>query len=200
MKKLILFLFFLSVLTSCGGADNGANKTDGLELTSHRIFITSSTIDGAMTGGSGATGLLKADSICKSLAGAAGLTRDYKAILSDTSKHASNRLVISGAIYVIDASGNSNEIADSAAALWNSSTTPLKNTIDYDESATYTANKEVWSGTESGGTLGVNTCSDWTDTTQTGDYGTNGSKDGNWIESGSSSLCSNSRHLYCISQ
>lgn len=200
MKKLISTSTLLLLLASCGGPENGNESSDGVELTEHRIFITSSTTNGIMVGGTGATGLEKADSICTSLAKAAGLTRSYKAILSDSTAHASNRLVITGAIYVIDGSSNKNEIADSAAALWNAESVPLKNTIDYNENEAYITNKEVWSGTEAGGTLGLKSCDKWDDVAETADYGSNSDKDGNWIETTSTASCSTSKHLYCISQ
>lgn len=200
MKKLIFTSLFILLFASCGGPDNGAEETDGISLSDHRIFVSSTTTTGTMTGGTGATGLEKADNKCKILAKAAGLTRDYKAILSDSDFHASNRLVITGAIFVVNGQSVAHEIADSAAALWDTDSSPLSNSVDYTEAGTLKSGVQVWTGTQEDGTLALNHCDKWSDSTEDGDYGENVNKDSKWLDAGTAASCSNSKHLYCISQ
>lgn len=200
MKKFIS-LTALVLFVSCGGPDNGGDAdTDGVGSTEHRIFITSTTTDGAMSAAtSGSTGIEKADSICAARAQEANLTRTYKAVISTFDSKANERLIITGAIYVVAGSVKT-EIADSSASLWTASTTNLSNPINRDEDGVYLTGQTTWTGTTEEGNGSDNDCTDWTNTGSTGDYGTNDSLDATWIESGSSDSCSNSKHLYCISQ
>lgn len=203
MKKLISTSSLLLLLFSCGGPDNTSEETDGVGSNDHRVFITSSTVDGAMTGGTGSTGILKADDICSGLAENAKLTRTYKAIISTTDSNASERLVISGAIYIV-AGSTATEIASSGSSLWNASVTNLKNPINRDENGTYLTNATIWTGSGEEGNNTSEDCNKWTHNTSgtySGDYGSNDAVDELWIGNTSpDSNCSNSKHLYCISQ
>jgi hypothetical protein len=201
MNKKIHYLLISFLIISCGGPDNGAELTDGIASADHRIFVTSSTVDGAMTSGSGSTGLAKADSICATAATNASLKRTYKAIISDSSTHAKDRLVISGAVYVVAGSATTKIAADSAS-LWNADTTSLLAAIDRDEDGTYTTSVEVWTGSLADGTRELDNCTNWTTASSgtSGDIGNNGNVDAKWLEMASASTCNNSKHLYCISQ
>lgn len=199
MKKLssIICAIFLA---SCGGPANEATNSDGVSSSEHRIFITSTTTDGAMTGGVGATGIEKADSLCQTTADNAGLIRDYKAIISTSDNKANQRIIISGAIYTI-AGSNKTKIAESSSDFWSASTTNLLNPINRDESENYVTNATAWTGTDEEGNGTDEDCTDWsTNSTGTGDYGDNDEVDAAWVESTTSDNCSNSKRLYCISQ
>lgn len=197
MKKKIATLFFTSlILVACGGPDNTPEEEDGVSPGEHRIFITSNTFDGNMSG------LTGADQNCKDRAEAAGLTKDYKAILSDGTNSAASRLVFSGAIYLVHGS-NKDKIADSNTALFSADTTNFSYQINRDENGSLITAKEVWTGSSvEDGTSGTDNCTNWTSNSGAvdGEYGTNDSVDGTWIGNTSAKACSDSKHLYCISQ
>ena len=203
--KNILYLCFLISLLSCGGPDNaGGEDTDGLQADEHRIFVTSQKVDGAISGYTGETGLDRADKVCETLALSAQLVRPYKAILSDSNTNAQERLFIRGAIYVVHGTVKT-LVADSSSDLWDGS---ISNPINRNEQEVYVnPGVDVWTGTEEGGFASVSFCTnvsslDWSSNlvTDSGDYGTSGSVNGEWIETGSSATCNNTKYLYCISQ
>jgi hypothetical protein len=199
MKKIIPVLCTFLV-SSCGGPANEPTNSDGVSASEHRIFITSTTTDGAMTGGVGATGIDKADNLCQTAADNAGLIRDYKAIISTSDNKANQRIIISGAIYTI-AGSNKTKIAESSSDFWSASTTNLLNPINRDEIGNYVTNATAWTGTDEEGNGTNEDCADWsTNSTGTGDYGDNDEVTDAWVESTTPDNCSNSKRLYCISQ
>lgn len=200
MKKLIATTSLILILASCGGPDNGNEDSDGVGLTDHRIFISSSATTGDMNGGTGSTGLAKGDDICNDLADAAGLTRSYKAILSDDTADTSSMLQITGSIYTVTKDGVSNLIAEASSEFWDADTTEHKNLIDYDENGELLSNKEIWTGSFEAGTSTDDDCSNWTSTGGNATFGDNSEKNSLWIESSGTAICSTSKHLYCISQ
>lgn len=191
----ILLLSLILTLISCGKAEGEGTQSDGLADSDHRVFATSSSYSGNMGGLSGA------DSKCKSAAEAAGLTRTYKAILSDSGNDAEDRLIISGEVYIIDSLGNSNLVVNSGVALWNTDSINLLSSIDLDENGN-TVNDSVWTGTGSdGGVFFTDNCTNWTSSGggTDGFTGSSASLNDQWVES-LSEACSNSNRLYCISQ
>lgn len=200
MKKLISTFTLLTLVSACGGPDNTPEDSDGVASGEHRVFITSVATTGDMAAGTGSSGMAKADKICQDRAEAANLTRDYKAIISDSTADASSRLVISGEVYTVDDNGDKYLIAEASSEFWDSDTTPLKNTIDRTESGALLANKEVWTGSLESGATTSDHCVNWTDTGSTATYGDNSIKTSAWIESSATANCNTSKHLYCISQ
>jgi|LULF01.1.fsa_nt_gb hypothetical protein len=192
---LLIYLSLSLIITSCGEAAGDGEGSDGVSVSSHRIFVSSSTHTGNLGGTSGA------DSICKNLASQAGLVRTYSAIISDNTNSAKNeRLVFSGAIYTVDASGQQNLVANSGSALWNTDSTDLLNEINLDENGNI-VNDNVWSGTDSdGGSLNTN-CSSWTSSlvSESGFSGQSSSATSEWIEAIPKN-CNETLRIYCVSQ
>ena len=190
----ILLLSLILTLISCGKAEGEGTQSDGLADSDHRVFATSSSYSGNMGGLSGA------DSKCKSAAEAAGLTRTYKAILSDSGNDAEDRLIISGEVYIIDSLDNSNLVVNSGVALWNTDSVNLLSSIDLDENGN-TVNDSVWTGTGSDGGVLIDNCTNWTSSVggTDGFIGSSASLNDQWVESISEG-CNNSNRLYCISQ
>jgi hypothetical protein len=160
--------------------------------TMHTIFVTSERMDGAFGGIAGA------DATCQRLAGAAGRTGTYRAVLSAMGVDARARLALSGPVYMVDGT----LIAADPAELWGGS---VRTEVDLDESGGAASYHLVWSGTDSDGTADSSGgfCSDWTSTSGGAETGRTDRSDGGWISiygSGASgNACSNDGLLYCIS-
>ena len=211
MKNLIILISVSIIFTSCGGADNDTVEIDGVLPGEHRVFITKNGSIEADFNSSGLSGLAGADRLCDTYAQAAGLTKDYKAILSDDSNGnestAKSRLIITGAIYTVTGSIKT-EVAGSGDEFWNSDTVPILSKIDWDEDGNSVSSGKVWTGTTTSGTSDGNNCEDWTEvasnngsgTSYNGTYGdVNVITLGKWIED-TTQPCSSTSHLYCISQ
>jgi Protein of unknown function (DUF1554) len=149
-----------------------------------RIFSTSGTYDGNLGGLSGA------DSICQSEATTKGYGGTWKAILSDSTTNAKDRLTLQ---YPIALASNTTTIVESTD-LWASSL----------ESAVGGVAVSAWTGSTPTGALGTNFCSDWTSNSSgiNGDIGQSSGTDGSWIQGccGHISSCSTPQILYCIEQ
>ena len=199
MKKIIssqltLSLSLLILLSSCGQEAGGGEGTDGVAVADHRIFVTSVSYTGAELGG-----LANADSKCTSLAATAGLERNYKAIVSDTSGNAKNRLVFTGGVYAVPSSGESELIVATGSDLWGTDTKNLLTSVNIDENGS-SASSYVWTGTDSDGAVLVGEhCSNWTSTASSGRRGHTDQSDDRWVEDTDIS-CTNSYPIYCISQ
>jgi hypothetical protein len=174
---------------------------DGVPQEGRRVFLT--TISGnpgdfALTTGS-------IDGPCVLARNAAGLKRDYVAILSTSTIDAKDRVVGDRKIYKL-LGADPVLVADNAEQMWSGSPR-LHSPIDTDEygvqqtSVTFA----VWTGSLGGGTFeALRTCADWTDR----NYGS-GASIGNhqqtsslWIRSGTSISCDpmlGLRGIYCIS-
>jgi hypothetical protein len=191
MKWIQLIILFTVV--SCGVADSGDVTTiDGIIDSEHRIFVTSSTYSGNLGGVSGA------DDKCRQVAINAGLVRTYKAIISTSSSDASNRLLISGNIYVVTGADSRTLVANSGTDLWNTDSVNLNTTVNVDENYSVVA-VTPWTGTTASGGAGTDLCSDWSSTSGNGDVGLTSSAGSQWVENTFVS-CGQSHPLYCISQ
>lgn len=182
------------IFASCGSAE-GDSKSDGLDSVDHRIFVTSLDYAGDLGGLEGA------DLKCKSLAEAAGLTREYKAILSTDTEQARDRLNLIGAVYIFDESKNKQEVVSVGLDLWSSQ---LEVLVELDERGERRIST-VWTGTDSdGGNSGASApnCSGWTssDAGASGMVGDNQSLFDLWLEEPSSISCDSLKPIYCISQ
>ena len=139
----------------------------------------------------GVGSLTNADSLCQSQAGALGYAGTYKAILSDATTNAKDRLTLS---YPIVRATNGTTVV-AATDLWSGA---LDNSI----SGVGTA---VWTGTLGNGTR-TSTCSSWTTTGGSHFHGhgnqTSGAFTANfsWISDANSALCSGVYSLFCIQQ
>jgi hypothetical protein len=199
MKKILIIISASIIFISCGGADNNTVDIDGVRPTEHRVFITKAgTIKGDFSSSS-TTGLAGADELCNTYADAAGLTKDYKAILTDGTNTAKDRLVFTGAIYTVTGS-EKRKVADSSVELFNADTVPLLSKIDWDEDGMSVSSGNVWTGSNTDGTNDGAHCTNWTDaTTGTGNAGDVNETGQKWIDN-NPLACTSTAHLYCISQ
>lgn len=172
MKKIILFTFLFQLL-SCNQAevekaldeyapkDNGAPEIleDGISSSEHRLFISSSSHTGNLGGRIGA------DSICQSLARDAGLTREYRALLSTSNNNVIENPTHNGRIYAFDSSNTKTLIANS---LTNFVSGDLISDPRWDEGNNALLGPDdpgyglrVWTGYNSQDAR-IRTCTDWT--------------------------------------
>jgi hypothetical protein len=200
MKKLIISLSASILISSCGGPNGTSVETDGILPGEHRVFITKSSSIKADFSSSGSNGLVGADKLCDTYAKAAGLELTYKAILSDGSTMAKNRLVFIGSIYTVTGSIKT-KVAESSVELWNADTVPLLSKIDWNEDGMSVSSGNVWTGSNSDGTIDGDHCDNWTDVSagngHLGDVNETGQK---WISNQSLVCNGTTAHLYCISQ
>ncbi len=128
--------------------------------------------------------------------------RQYKAIISDASTNAADRLELMGAVYKISLDGGKEKVADLGQDLWDTSSSMLIKPIDVDEAGASRITM-VWTGTTSGGDGDPGFlfhCSDWTSASGKGSAGDSSKFDGSWIEDPAEPSCGNTYALYCISQ
>ncbi|MGE4233359.1 MAG: hypothetical protein AB7F43_08525 [Bacteriovoracia bacterium] len=155
----------------------------------HYIFSTTSTINGNMGGLSGA------DAFCQSAgdaSGVGGLGLTWKAILSDSTTNAKDRVTVNGPVLNVTGS----IVAYNATELWSGT---LSGNV-YDDSGS-NSNYFVYTGSDRYGVkMGAAFCSDWTSTSGNTENGYAGYNDYRWLESNNGSCNSGIGHLLCISQ
>lgn len=202
IKQLFLIILIGLVFINCDGSGTlkirGETipiipQTDGLNLEDHRIFVSSTSSRGGDYGS-----LADADAVCANLAGLAGLVRDYKALMSDSTNPAITRLTFSGEIYNFSDSSTSILIADDIDLFAGAGLT-LSNGIAFDENYVDRSGHFVWSGTNNDGTAHGNNCGDWSFNVTTGMRGIIGSTSATYINN-ISTTCSQTFRLYCVSQ
>jgi hypothetical protein len=163
---------------------SSTNWTTTTRSGSLQVFVTANTYAPASLGG-----LSGADAVCQDEAGTAGYAGTYMAILSSDTTSAASRLTLS---YPIVNAYNGSTVA--AANLWVGS---ISNDI-YTPSGG-TANT-VTGTTPSGGIVTGDTCSSWTSSSGTDEYGNPASPGtSGWIDAGAFG-CGAQLNLYCIQQ
>lgn len=200
MQKRSLFLILnllslLPLLWACGGkiSSNG-EIIDGINSGQHRIFVSSTDHDGNLGGVAGA------DAICATLATTAGLVKTYKAIISDSSVNAKERLLLLGSIVMVRANGNQVVVANTPDTLWDTDNTTLLSNVALDEYGSERVGVTPWTGTAASGVGSLNFCSDWASNSNLldGDYGSTDSRGPTWLEL-SFEDCDQLNPIYCIS-
>jgi hypothetical protein len=150
-------------------------------------FISSAGLIGASIGG-----LDSADAFCQSLAGAAGLSGNFKAWLSDSTGSPSSRFTQASTPYVrtdgAQVAANWTDLADGN----------LDNPLNLDENGAIRSSF-TWTGTATDGTALANHCNDWTNLAALGAMGNPGSTGGTWTNAGPFS-CNFRQPLYCFQQ
>jgi hypothetical protein len=154
-------------------------------LDQHRVFVTSSRFEGDF----GGVGF--ADGECQALADGASLGGSWRAILSQTGTDASDRLSITGPVVTLD----DLVVAVDAADLWDGS---IGAAIVLDETET-TVSGKVWTGSLPDGTVGPETCDDWSTTMGFGRKGNIGSVGQTWIDE-VNIPCNGDASFYCLEQ
>ena len=158
---------------------------------SHSMFVTSGTFNGSLGGLSGA------DSLCSNAANVAGILGDgWKAVMSDATADAKDRLVIKGPIY----RGDGSLIAKSAADLWDSI---IGAGVSITETgAWYTGTQYVWTGTSATGVNNGQNCGNWLSSSAAAGVWTGRADSGSttWTENNTNTACSGSFRLYCLNK
>jgi hypothetical protein len=154
-------------------ADAAGNVTGELTAQAvasevHRIFVSSERFTGDLdeafteAGDDYATGLEGADARCEALAHRAGLGGRWKAVLSDGSVAASERLSITAPVYNL-ALMNESEVAKDAEAFWSASLTELGDLVAFTETGLgvgFGEDRLAWTGSLEDGSPHPETCSD----------------------------------------
>jgi len=143
------------------------------------------------------TSIAAGDSICQSLASAAGLanSQSFKAWLSNSSVAARDRLNNDGAWYRLDGALLASSKADLTSGR-------LETSLSVDENRNYINNfHNTWTGTAAAGTAASQICDSWT-SSDPGIRGIRGSAffaDGDWTEETNPPCNSAGLRLYCFS-
>ncbi len=196
-----LFLSFVLGLTfGCGPNIIGELdqvRTDGVSIFHLRLFTTS-TVHLPPT-----TGIAGWDAICSARASAAGLTREYLAVVSNATTSAASRFSLDAPISVV-LGDSSIQIASGLSHFWNASSAPLYVAPHYDEYGTIIVSGlgAVATGSTAAGLSNTEHCQSWSTNAGT-----------QWVRSGSMDLldgqflslistqCSLTVHrVYCLSQ
>ncbi len=177
--------------TDAGPADAGSS-TDAGPPAVHTALVTSETLASTLGG------LAGADTTCQSLAETAGLVGTYRAILSDSTTDARDRLAIRSEVR--DTAGTL--LATGPGELWGGS---LRARLHRDENGATVTTSIIWTGTDADGTRddAGGFCGNWTSGSGGAEAGRTDQSDHRWISiygSGSSSghACSNTSRMYCI--
>ncbi len=178
-----------------GNMDDNDSCDSTCRSINHRAFVTQTIQNGDLGGLSGA------DAICQAQADAAGHAGTWKAILSDRTIDARDRIVLSGPVY---AAGHPlTKIVDDEAELWSGT---LHSRIVHAASG-LSVSGPVFTGSDAAGRVMTNAngpmdCNGWTNGTslyvaRTG-AATTLADDASWISQGQQS-CGTAQRLYCIS-
>lgn len=159
-----------------------------LAVNSQRAFVTSMTYPGFSIGG-----LTGGDALCSARAVAAGLGGTWRAILSDGSTDAADRIPVTRPI--VNMSGAT--IATSSGDLWDTS---LGAPIRYDEFGADVGADYAWTGTHEQGWALSDRCGDWASASGTGRLGATNATDDTWAYSYSDRGCSQAARLYCVEE
>jgi len=148
-------------------------------------FVTSTTHDGALGG------LMGADAICATRAGAAGLPGTYVAWLSTGSVDAVGRLGSARGFIRTDGKPFADQPADIAA-------NQIFNALHLDETGADVGSVSVWTGTLKEGTDAPQTCTGWTVDSGSGQIGSSQGGPATWTQLASNPSCGQSNRLYCF--
>lgn len=159
--------------------------------SNHIVFVSSKIFNGNLGGLSGA------DAKCTSLALAAGLggRAAWRAILSDSTVGARDRILIRGPVR-----NTRFETVSLSTGLFNK-TGALAKPIQYSETGASPPDNtnNVWTGSELDGSSDDDHCSDWKLIYGIGETGSSSSSNKLWLDA-SDHDCLQEKHLYCISQ
>lgn len=154
------------------------------------VFVTSSTYSVSQLGGS----VSAADIACQQAADSAGLLGTYFAWLSSSSSQAGARVLSRNPAPRGWVRPDGLPFADTPLGLFNGVVFyPPRVT----ELGTFVDEDLVWTGTLPDGTVGVQTCNDWTTTSGSARVGSTAGGTGAWT-SGYVSSCSAAHRLYCF--
>lgn len=187
-------ILILAIFTISCGVKSDGGLVDGIADDQHRVFVSSIDYDGNLGGLSGA------DSICNSLAQSAGLSKTYKAVLSDGATDSKDRIVIFGEVVKVGSSGAVTVLAASSTHFWGTDTTALNANIDLDEYGAARPNQTPWTGTGATGVGSLGYCNDWASNSSShqGDFGSTNHTGPQWTENNFED-CNLTNPIFCIS-
>jgi hypothetical protein len=133
---------------------NLAPSEDGVSLSQHRIFLSSTQHNGSMGGTIGAS------TICQNLATQAGLTRAYKALIAESGSFPINSFDDKGEVYAFKDAQTKELVASSIGSLI---ANEVSNLPIYDDTFfEHPTNTLVWTGIDTSSNVAPHTCKDWT--------------------------------------
>jgi hypothetical protein len=139
-------------------------------------------------------GIAGADAICQAAALNGGFGGTWAAVLAAGGLGPKQRLTIDGPVYNLHGS----ELAADATDLWSGD---IAAPVYYSEHRYPVGGGGVLTGSDAFGDLAAaGTCTDWTVTTGTTANGASDWANLRWLEHTSSTACSSTYRLYCISQ
>lgn len=176
--------------------------SDGIDLAHKRIFVTKNTYTPTQI-----NGLSGADAICRQSAQVAGLSRNYVAILSDSSHDFYGDRVpqsTSGKVYLVSGSIKT-LVSETFAGLFSADITSLLSPVNIDQDGNVVSGEMgVYTGTYADGSRVGDadpsvSCSDWTSSSGESYIGDAGSVSEGFLYNNDSG-CVDGRRIYCISQ
>jgi hypothetical protein len=182
---------------TCTNAGGSTSATVTAQVGTNLIFVTSGQWTGSLGGIGGA------DSKCAAAASAANLGGSWKALISNSTTHAKDRIgAFTTALYKV----NGEKVANSAADLWDNSV--LSRVDVFENGVRNTGNPLVWTGTDWMGTrnMGLSNkpfCGNWAATDSGVQTGRTDRSDLGWVAiydigTSPSNACSNLGRLYCF--
>lgn len=191
----LFYNYRLFVLDGSNNVIDSATLAQSVRSRGHKIFTSKNSSIGANFGG-----LAGGDALCDGFAAASSVINGgrWKAILSDSTEDASVRITGAGGIYNMFG----DNVAANVAALWNTATVSLLDTLEFDEDGN-AKSASVFTGSNSNGTVNVGThCLNWSDNTmfENARFGQSSAVDSDFISFGASTQCNSPAGLYCISQ
>lgn len=186
------FLLIIMTFISCGQVTDD-NDTDGISKGEHRIFVTSLSYNGNVSGISGV------DAICEQIASNAGLSKTYRAIISSSSENARDRLNLIGPVFKINSSGAKILVLEDPLGLFDGSSS-LSSLINLDENGS-SVSGDIWTGSTDTGTGKISAhCNNWLSSSNS-DVGSRGtlSLSPSWLDDISDQTCDQLNSFYCIS-
>lgn len=185
----------VSVSTLLTAAVSVGNTSDNWDVTTKagqtRIFATANTYNGNLGG------LAGADTICQNEATTLGYSGTWKALMSDGTTNAKDRLTIA---YPVVRASSTSTVVD-AVNIWDGSITNSVNT----------STNKVWTGTDSSGNKYGGNCSSWSTalSSSNGCYGYGNLSTSKWVvdvlwggcnDGSGGYLCNNVKKIYCVDQ
>lgn len=176
--------------TSHSQCASGSVCSSGMCVVGYRMFVTSLTYAPTWGGAGGA------DTICRSVASAAGLGANYRAWISDSSSSPASRLShVTAPYYRMD--GLTPRII---ANDWADLVDGVSVAIATDERGVPQANAYVWTGSTDAGAASGSTCASWSSASAALNATTGNASAALFSTYYGTQLCTRTQHLYCVEQ
>lgn len=176
---------------------NGEVSFSPMIIYQYTIFATSTEYTGNLGGIAGADAKCAAHAVLGTKTKTLGGT--WKAIISDHSVNAKDRISLIGTLSIQNTNGGN--IFNKASFLW-SNPASLVNAVGYDENGVYLGRGDAWTGTTHVGLKNQDDCLNWLSSlnSEEGNYGSTTSISNSWMEKPGVGGCDEFARLYCINQ